>query len=127
MLASGGVLAAAMIFTTASVSISERANEVATLRASGVALRRIARLITAENLIVTALGVGPGIVLGILGGRAMMASYTTDQFAFDFLVLPRTIVASATAIMAVAGLSQVPGIRALRALDIAETVRQQSA
>ena len=60
-------------------------------------------------------------------GRAMMASYTTDQFAFDFLVLPRTIVASATAIMAVAGLSQVPGIRALRALDIAETVRQQSA
>lgn len=127
MLVVGGVLAATMIFTTASVSIAERANEVATLRASGVAVGRIARLITAENLIVTALGVVPGVVAGVLGGRAMMSTYTTDQFAFEFIVAPRTIIASAGAVFAVALLSQLPGLRALRRLDLAATVRERSA
>ncbi len=127
MLVVGGVLAATMVFTTASVSISERSNEVATLRASGVATGRIARLITAENLIVTAFGVVPGLVLGVLGGRAMMSTYTTDQFSFAFIVEPRTLIASAGAVFLVAVLSQWPGLRAMRRLDLAATVRERSA
>ncbi len=127
MLVVGGVLAATMIFTTASVSIAERANEVATLRASGVSLGRIARLITAENLLVTTAGVVPGVLFGVLGGRMMWSTYTTDQFAFEFAVSPTTIVFSAAAVFAVAVLSQIPGLRALRVLDLAETVRERSA
>lgn len=127
MLVVGGVLAATVIFTTASVAIAERANEVATLRASGVSTRRIARLVTVENLIVTALGVVPGVAAGVIGGRAMMSTYTTDQFAFEFIVHPRTIVASAGAVFLVALLSQLPGLRALRRLDLATTVRERAA
>lgn len=127
MLVIGGVMAATMIFTTASVSIAERTNEVATLRASGVSTSRIARLITAENLLVTALAVAPGLVAGVLGGRAMMSTYTTDQFSFDFLVEPITLVASAGAVFAVALLSQIPGLRALRRLDLGTTVRARAA
>jgi putative ABC transport system permease protein len=127
MLLVGSVLAATVIFTTVSVSIGERQNEVATLRASGVPLRRIAGLITAENLVVTALGIVPGVVFGVLAGRAMMATYTTDQFAFRFLISPTTIAASVGALLVVAAVSQIPGLRSLRRLDIARILRERSA
>lgn len=127
MLVVGGVMAATMLFTTASVSIAERSNEVATLRSSGVRLGRIAGLITAENLTVTVLGVVPGMIAGVLGGRAMMSTYVSDQFSFDFIVEPLTLAASAGAVLLVALLSQLPGLGALRRLDLAQTVRERSA
>lgn len=127
MLVCGGTLAATMILTTMSVAIAERTREVATLRASGVATRRIARLVTIENLVVALLGVVPGVVLGILGGKAMMATYTTDQLAFTFMVAPTTVVVSVLAILAVAAASQVPGLRSLGRLDLARTVRERAA
>lgn len=126
MLAAGAILAAAVIFTTQSVSIAERAPEVATLRAAGVPLRRIARLITAENLLITLLAVLPGLVLGVAGGRAMFQTYSNDQFQLDFVVSPRTLALSAVALLLVALASQVPGLRTLRRLDLAATVRERA-
>ena len=127
MLACGAVLAGTMIFTTVSVSIAERTREVATLRASGVPTRTIARLITTENLVVAMLGIVPGVLLGLVGGRAMMATYTTDQFAFAFMVAPTTVVVSVLALLAVAAASQLPGLRSLSRLDLAQTVRERTA
>lgn len=127
MLACGAVLAATMIFTTVSVSIAERTREVATLRASGVSTRRLARLITAEHMVVTLMGVVPGVVLGLVGGRAMMATYTTDQFALDFMVAPTTVLVSIGALLLVALAAQVPGLRSLGRLDLARTVRERGA
>ncbi len=127
MLACGAVLAGTMIFTTVSVSIAERTREVATLRASGVPTRTIARLITTENLVVALLGIVPGVLLGLVGGRAMMATYTTDQFAFAFMVAPTTVVVSVLALLVVAAASQLPGLRSLSRLDLAQTVRERTA
>ncbi|MFW5933679.1 MAG: ABC transporter permease [Actinomycetota bacterium] len=127
MLVCGGALAATMIFTTVSVSIAERTNEVATLRASGVSVRTVARLVTMENLVVALLGIVPGLVLGVLGGRLMMATYTTDQFSFDFIVSPLSLAASVGAILLVAVASQLPGLRSLARLDLARTVRERAA
>lgn len=127
MLVCGAVLAGTMIFTTVSVSIGERTREVATLRASGVSTRTIARLVTAENLLVALLGIVPGVVLGLVGGRLMMATYTTGQFALEFMVAPTTVVVSVLTILAVAAASQVPGLRSLARLDLAQTVRERAA
>ncbi len=127
MLVCGAVLAATMIFTTVSVSIAERTREVATLRASGASTRRLARLITAEHLVVTLMGVVPGVVLGLVGGRAMMATYTTDQFALDFMVAPTTVLVSVGALLLVALAAQVPGLRSLGRLDLARIVRERAA
>ena len=127
MLVCGGVLAGTMIFTTVSVSIAERTREVATLRASGVGIATVARLVAAENLLVALLGVVPGVLLGLVGGRLMMATYTTDQFALDFMVAPTTVVVSVLAILAVTAIAQLPGLRTLARLDLAQTVRERAA
>jgi putative ABC transport system permease protein len=126
MLALGALMAFAIIFTTMSVNILERQREMATLRIGGVPQRTVARILTGENLLLTLLGVVPGLVLGVLGGRAFLATYTNDQLRLELAIRPVTLVASAAAILAVAVLSQRPGLRAIARLDLASTVRERA-
>ena len=74
----------------------------------------------------TLLGVIPGLVLGVLGGRAFLATYTNDQLRLELDVRPLTLLASAAAILLVAVLSQRPGLRAIARLDLASTVRERA-
>lgn len=122
----GTLMAFAIIFTTMSVNIIERTREIATLRTAGVRRRAIAGLVAGENLLTTLLGVIPGLALGVLGGKAFLASFSNDQFRLDLVVRPLTLAASALAILAVAALSQWPGLRAVARQDLAQTVRERS-
>jgi len=126
MLAFGGVMAFALIFNTMSVNIAERTVEMATLMAAGVDRRTLSRLITYENLILSALGVLPGLAIGYAVAYVFMASYSTDVFSFDLHMKPLTFVLSAAAIMVVALLSQWPGLRALGRVDIPSVVRERA-
>jgi putative ABC transport system permease protein len=125
MLSLGALMAFAIMFTTMSVNIGERAREVATLRASGAQLGQISRLISSENLIMTLLGIVPGLIAGVIGGRLLMDSYSSDLFRLDLIVRPWTLVIASLAIVAVAFVSQWPSLRAVRRLDIASVVREQ--
>jgi len=126
MLALGTLMAFAIIFTTMSVNILERQREMATLRIGGIPQRTVARILTSENLLLTLLGVIPGLALGVLGGRAFLATYTNDQFRLELAIRPLTLLASAAAILLVAALSQRPGLRAIARLDLANTVRERA-
>lgn len=126
MLVLGALMAFAIIFTTMSANILERQREMATLRVGGVPQRTIARILTAENLLLTVLGVLPGLGLGVAGAAALLASYTNDQIRFDPAVRPVTLAVSAAAIVLVAAVSQAPGLRAIARLDVAETVRERA-
>jgi putative ABC transport system permease protein len=127
MLLCGGLLAFGILFTTMSVNLAERATEVAALRASGVPQRRLARLITAENVLVTLLGLVPGLALGWLAATEALAVYDSDMFRLHLAMAPTTLVLAAVGMVAAALASQVPGLRALRRLDIAEIVRERAA
>jgi putative ABC transport system permease protein len=126
MLLFGGALAFGIVFNTMSVNIAERTVEVATMRAAGMTEKRVARLITAENLIVTLLGVVPGLLIGYLTAMEFMAAYDSDQFDFTLSMKPTTLLLSALFILAVTLLSQRPGLRAVRRLDIARVVRERA-
>jgi putative ABC transport system permease protein len=127
MLALGAAMAFAIIFTTMSVNIVERERELATLRAAGVRYRAIAGLVGGENTVVAALGVVPGLILGLVAADAMLQTYSSDQFSLDMYIRPLTLLLSAAAIMGVAVLSQIPGLRAVRRMDVAQVVRERSA
>lgn len=127
MLLCGGLLAFGILFTTMSVNLSERSVEVATLRASGVDQRRLARLITAENVLVTLLGVVPGLLLGWLAAAEALAAYNSDMFRLELTMSPLTFVVAAAGMLIAALASQVPGLRALRRLRIADIVRERAA
>jgi putative ABC transport system permease protein len=126
MLAFGGMLAFGIIFNTMSVNLAERQVEVATMKAAGVTDRRMARLITAENLIVTLIAIVPGLVVGYFVAAEFMAAYESDQFSFALAVRWTTFASSALFIVAVTLLSQRPGFREIRGLNIAEIVRERA-
>jgi putative ABC transport system permease protein len=126
MLVFGALLAFALIFTTMSVNISERTGELATMRAGGFGLGSIARLLTGENVLLTAVGIVVGLPLAVLTASLFMASFSSDLFQFDLVVRPRTLVVTALAMLVVALLSQIPGIRSVGRLDLGRVVRERS-
>jgi putative ABC transport system permease protein len=127
MLAFGAVMAFALIFNTISVNVAEREGEYATMRANGLSQRKLASLITGENLLLTALGIIPGLIVGYAVAAVFMQSYSSDMFTFKLDMNPSTLVFSSLAMLAVALLSVLPAIRTIRRLDIAKVVRERSA
>ncbi len=126
MLAFGAAMSFALIFNSMSVNIAERRREIATLLAVGMERRSISQLITAENMLVALLGIPLGLVAGYFIAQAAMASFTSDLFSFDLYIKPMTYVWSALAILAVALISQWPGLRAIRNVNIPEIVKERS-
>ncbi len=84
-------------------------------------------MITGENVLLTALGIAPGLLVGYEVARLFMDSFSSDQFSFELQIRTSTLVLSSLAMVAMALLSQIPGLRALKRLDIAAVVRERSA
>lgn len=126
MLVFGAAMAFALIFNAMSVNVAERVREVATLLAVGIRRRTISHLITAENLIVVGIGIPIGLVVGYWVSSVAMATFSSELFKFDLYVRPTTFLFSASAIFVVALVSEWPGIRALRRIDIPEVVKERS-
>jgi putative ABC transport system permease protein len=127
MLVFGAVMAFALIFNTISVNVAEREGEYATMRANGLSQRKLASLITGENLMLTALGIIPGLIVGYAVAAVFMQSYSSDMFTFKLDMNVSTLVFSSLAMLVVALLSVLPAIRTVRRLDIAKVVRERSA
>lgn len=126
MLVFGAVMAFALIFNTTSANLAERSVEIATLRANGLPRGNIARLLTTENLLLTAIGIVPGLIAGYALSAVFLDQFSTDLFQFDLEMRGRTLVLSALAIVAVTLLSLWPGLRAVGRLDIARVARERS-
>ena len=127
MLVFGGAMAFALIFNAMSVNIAERRREVATLLAVGTDRRTISRLITTENLIVAAMGIPIGLVAGYYLSKAAMGTFSSDMFSFDLYVEPMTFVWASLAIVVVALVSQIPGLRAVRRISIPQVIKERAA
>ena len=125
MLVFGAIMAAALIFNAMSVNIVERTSEVATMEASGVSLRSIGAMITVENMVVTLLGIVPGLLVGRVLAQVFMESFQSESFTFEVSISPLTYLVSAGAIVVAALVSQWPGLRAVGRMDIATVVRER--
>ncbi len=127
MLLFGAAMAFALLYNSIQANLAERSVEVATLRAAGTPFRTLSRMITAENFLVTAIGIVPGLIVGVEVSRLFLGSFNSDAFTFDLQIRPSTLVFSALAILAVSLVSERPGLRAVKRLDIAKVVRERAA
>lgn len=127
MLAFGGAMAFALIFSSMSVNIAERSRETATLLAVGVERRSVSWLIASENMLIALPGIPIGLVVGYYTSKAALSTFSSDLFTFDLYVRPSTFVFASLAVIVVALLSQGPGLRAVRRLNIPKIVKERSA
>jgi len=126
MLLFGGLMAFSLMFNTISVNIAERSTEFATLKASGMADRTIAWMIVGENLLLTVVGIVPGLILGIWLSKAFLSSFSNDSFTMEFTIGVATVVFAALSMIVVALLSLIPGIRSVKRLDVGAVVRERA-
>ncbi len=126
MLAFGGVLSVALIFNVVSVNLSERTGEIASMRANGISRRRIAAYVLAENMVLTAIGVIPGALLARAAASWLMSTYSSDMLSFELETRPLTMPLVVASMFLVTAVSLLPGMRAVRRLDIATEVRERS-
>jgi len=126
MVVLGGILAFALIYNTLMASISERASEIAVLRTLGMPSATVSRLITGENLLLTAIGLIPGLIIGYLVAAAFMSSFSSDMFQFTLDMRPTTLLLTAAAIVITGLLSQIPALRAVRRLELGRIVRERA-
>ncbi len=126
MLALGGVMAFALIYNTISANIAERSSEIAMMRAGGVARWTISRLITGENVLLTLIGVVPGLLFGYVFALEGLATYSSDLFKWDLYIRPTTYLFTVLAVLVAAFFSQRPVLKAVQQIDIATVVRERS-
>ncbi|RJQ31717.1 MAG: ABC transporter permease [Actinobacteria bacterium] len=123
MLAFGFAIAFVITYNTFTTNILERTREIATMRTIGEDRFHMALAITYENLILAAVGIPLGIYLGYLSANAMYESFSNEAFSLSAVIYPMTYVYVITSIIIVLLLSEIPPIRRVFRLDLAEATK----
>ncbi len=122
----GAIIAFAVIFTTMTANIAERTGEIAALRTLGMSRATVSWLVTAENLLLTVIGLVPGLIVGYAGAALFISSFSSDLFSFDLVVRPTTFILTAAAILVVGLASQGPALRGIGRIDLGRAVRERA-
>jgi putative ABC transport system permease protein len=125
MLAFSVVLAAAILYNTATLGILERRREIATLRALGMTLREIAIGLTIEHLLIATAGLAIGVPLAFVAIRRVLGAFSSDLFSFPFVFSPVTIVVGAVGVLLVLLVAQWPALRQIARDSLAGAVRSR--
>jgi len=95
-----GIIAFAVIYNSASINISERERELASLRAMGLDGSSVARVGTNDIMPLGLLGVAIGVPLGRLACAGMSRLYETDLYSLSVVIFPRTYATAVALIVA---------------------------
>ena len=123
MLVCSVVLAAAILFNTATLGILERRRELATLRALGRTLREIALGLTLEHALLCVAGLALGFPLSVWAIRHVLALFSSDLFRLPFVLSPVTAATAALGVLIVLLVAQWPALRLVARESLAEAVR----
>lgn len=123
MLGFGGVLAGAILFNTATLTVLEHQRDLSTRRALGQTMREVAAQVTFEHAVLTALGCLLGLPLALACGKAMLSAFDSELFSLPFVVEPSTVAVTLVGVVVVVLLAQWPALRRVARLDLAEAVR----
>jgi len=118
-----GVLTVAIVYNTIATNAFERRSEIASLRALGVTDAEVKRMMSIENLSSSALGVILGVPMGMLMARGIMKLWESELISIQYYIAPQTYIISVVfALLLVIG-CQVPPLRSLRHMNLAQMTR----
>lgn len=102
LLGFAGLIAVAVIYNGARISLSERGRELASLRVLGFRRQEVAVLLLGEQAVVTLLAIPAGWVLGYLFSLSVVDSVRTETYRIALVISPRTYMISAAITVAAA-------------------------
>ncbi|WP_219339747.1 FtsX-like permease family protein [Luteimonas salinisoli] len=113
-----GIIAFGVIYNAARVSLSERSRELASLRVLGFTRAEISLILLGELVILTALSLPLGAVLGYLMSQAMVKQIESEVYRFQLTIDPSTLAWAALVVIAAAAVSGLVVRRRLDRLDL---------
>ncbi|NTU72372.1 MAG: FtsX-like permease family protein [Coriobacteriia bacterium] len=123
LLGFGSALAFVVVFTTFTANVTERTREIATMRTIGEDNVRLTLMITIENLAIAIAAVPLGLWLGMMATDAMFGSFDLEAFELSAHIYPESIVKICLLILVVVLLSEIPPVRRIFRLDLAEATK----
>ena len=123
MMLFAGVLTTAIVYNTVSANVFERRAELASLRALGVTQLEVNHMLSIENFLCAVLGVIIGVPAGVATTRVIIALFNSDLMTYQFYIAPRTYIISVIFTVVLVMISQIPALRVLRKMNLAQMTR----
>lgn len=120
------LLAFLIAFNSTSISVDERAREIATMFAFGLPLRTVTRMQMVENALMGLAGTLIGLALGWASLSAILfsrAEIEMPDIQLAIVIEPETVLLAAVLGVIVVGLTPLLSIRRMRRMDIPSTLR----
>ncbi|PYO77147.1 MAG: hypothetical protein DMD63_12295 [Gemmatimonadetes bacterium] len=119
-----------LVTTLVTVSVNERAGEIAVMRAIGVSRTHVVEQIVAEGVVISIVGALLGLALGLVTARylnGILSTFPGLPMAIDFFLFQPLAAWSALGLLAVSGIAAgiYPAWRAA-SLPISETLRREA-
>ena len=96
------------------------------MRTLGMAMRRIAVLVTVENALLGVAGIVLGLPLGNYLAKFFFSFFTSDLFYFEAVTYASTYLLGIIVILAVILVSEIPWLRYAGRLNLAKVVKEQA-
>jgi len=130
MLAMGTALGAAIIFNGVMVNVTQRAREMATLRAVGLGDKMLSFMISLENILIAAIGVAIGIPAGKYISLKFFEAMSTSAEDVISMAPPeisdRSLIVAVAAAILIMLISQVPAIMQITRQNLATVTKEYS-
>ncbi len=117
------VIAFVVIYNTFTANILERTREIGTMMTIGEDRGHLAFMVTLENLILALAGIPFGLYLGLQAATAMYQSFSTEDYRLPAKLYPSSFVWMILVMLAIMLISEVPPIRRIFKLDLAEATK----
>lgn len=121
----GGILAFSIIYNSTIIGISERKTEFSSLRVMGFDKSDIFRIVTRENLLLTALAILMGIPLGMGMIQAMSVAFSSDMITFPVIMSPKIFIIAAVATLFFVFIAQLAARKKIYTLDFIEALKSR--
>ena len=112
------LIAFGVVFNNARIALSERGNELASLRVLGFSNRDITIVLLGEQLVIILAALPLGMAGGVLFSMWMPSLIATDLFRFPFFMTARNLATGSATILVVAAITGVFIRRRIRHLDM---------
>lgn len=95
LIVSAGMLAFVVLYNLNNINITERQRELATLKVLGFYDIEVSQYVFRENILLTLIGVGAGVILGIFLHQYVITTVEVDAVMFGRTIKPLSFVLSA--------------------------------
>ena len=120
---SAGLLAFVVLYNLNNINITERRRELATLRVLGFYNREVSAYVLRENVVLTVLGTGLGLGMGVALHRFIILTAEIDTMMFGRVIAPSSYLYAALFTLLFAGIVNGAMYVTLKKIDMVESLK----